>query len=255
MNSYPAIFIGHGNPMNAIENNEFSREWEQLGTRLSRPKSIVCVSAHWTTAGTFVTAMDEPRTIHDFSGFPEELNQVQYPAPGDPVLAMEICKHSHDKVKPDIRWGLDHGCWSVLKRMFPDAEIPVIQLSLNTHLSPKQHFDLAHQLKYLREQNNLVLGTGNIVHNLSRIKWTAEAHPWAITFDEIVKEKIIKRDFESLFEYQESGEAARLSVPSVEHFLPMLYVLGMSNPESEITFFNEKVTMGAISMRSFIVRE
>lgn len=253
MASYPVLFFGHGSPMNAIENNEFTREWEKIGTQLPRPKNIVCISAHWTTIGTMVTAMDEPRTIHDFYGFPDELTQVQYPAPGNPVLAEEICKHSQNKIKPDFKWGYDHGCWSVLKRLFPDADVPVIQLSLDTKLSPKQHYELAQHIKYLRDKDVLVIGTGNIVHNLGQITWTDNAHPWAIEFDEYIKEKIKARDYRALFNYEDMGEPAILSVPSLEHYLPLLYILGMATPFSDIKFFCEKVTMGAISMTSLIV--
>lgn len=250
---YPAVFIGHGNPMNALEDNEYSLEWELLGGKLPNPKSIVCISAHWVTEETLITAMDEPRTIHDFYGFPEELSQIQYPAPGDPVLALDICKNSKARIKPDQRWGLDHGCWSVLKRMFPEADIPVIQLSLNKKLTPAEHFELAQQLRYLRTKNIMILGSGNIVHNLSRLKWTEEAHPWAVAFDGIVKEKIIRRDFGALINYKNLSVDAHHSIPTEEHYLPLLYILGMSNPNSKIEFFCEEVTMGAISMRSLIV--
>lgn len=249
---YPALFIGHGNPMNALETNEFSLEWEQLGAKLQQPKSIVCISAHWTTQEPMITTMDEPRTIHDFYGFPDELGQVQYPAPGNPMLAQEICRHTHNKIKPDVRWGLDHGTWSILKQMFPDAEIPVIQLSISNNLTPKEHFDLGEQLKYLRTQNVLVLGSGNIVHNLDKIKWADEAFPWAEEFDEIVKQKITGRHFDALINYDKLPHAS-LTIPTPEHYLPMLYILGMTNPHSNISFFCENVTMGAISMTSFMV--
>lgn len=255
MNLYPAIFIGHGNPMNAIENNEYSNEWELLGAKLPQPKAIVCISAHWTTTETLVTAVDNPKTIHDFYGFPEELYKVQYPSPGNISLAGEIQKHFNGSVQPDYKWGLDHGCWSVLIRMFPKANIPVIQLSLNTRLTPLQHFELGRQLNYLRENNVLLLGSGNIVHNLSRINWHDESFSWATSFDSKVRDKIIARDFVSLCNYQGLGDDALLSVPTSEHYLPMLYILGMINPESTISFFCEKVTMGSISMRSFMVSQ
>ncbi len=253
MATFPAIFIGHGSPMNALERNEFSLEWEKLGKQLPKPKGIVCISAHWTTNGSFVTAMDEPRTIHDFYGFPEELSQVQYPAPGNPVLANDICQLMHNKIKPDLHWGFDHGCWSVLNKMYPDAEVPTIQISLDIDLTPKQHFEQAQRLQFLREQGILVLGSGNIVHNLSKIFWSDEALPWAVEFDELVKEKIIQRDFNSLFQIQDFGLPAKLSVPSIEHYLPFLFILGMTTSKSEINFLCEKVTMGAISMRSIVV--
>lgn len=255
MISFPVIFVGHGSPMNALENNEFSLEWEKLGSSLPRPRSIVCISAHWTTTETYVTAMDEPRTIHDFLGFPEALSQVQYPAPGDPLLAREICRLSQQNIKPDHRWGLDHGCWSVLRRMYPEADIPVVQLSLNMNLSPGEHFELAHLLKFIRERNVLVIGSGNIVHNLATITMSDEAYPWAIRFDQLVKEMILTRDLLTLFNYKKLGEDAQLSVTDPEHLLPLFYILGMANPESEISFFCEKIIMGSVSMTSFIVRD
>lgn len=247
---YPAFFIGHGNPMNALETNEFSLEWEQLGVHLPRPKSIICISAHWSTPETMVTAMDEPRTIHDFYGFPEELSQTQYPAPGNPMLAEEICKYTQYKIKPDFRWGFDHGCWSILKQMFPEADIPVIQISLSTNLTAREHFELGQQLKYLRSKDILVLGSGNIVHNLGRLKWADEAYPWAVEFDELVKEKIAQRDFNSLIEFEKLHPQVQLAIPTSEHYLPLLYILAMANPLSEVNIFSDNVTMGAISMTS-----
>jgi 4,5-DOPA dioxygenase extradiol len=253
MNICPALFVGHGSPTNAIEDNEFSREWEKLGTELPKPDAIVCVSAHWVTQGSFVTAMDEPRTIHDFYGFPEELYQVQYPAPGNPLLASQIYNITKNVVRPEQNWGLDHGTWSVLKRMFPDAEIPVIQISLDANLQPSQHFALAQQLKELRQNNIMIIGSGNIVHNLHMIKWADESYPWADRFDKEIKDSIKDRNFEKVINYKNLGDAAKMSVPSDEHFLPLLYILGVTNPESQLRFFCEKVTLGAISMTSLLV--
>lgn len=253
MTQYPALFVGHGSPMNALEENEYSLEWRTISSGLPKPRSIVCISAHWTTGDTFITAMDEPRTIHDFSGFTEELSQVQYPAPGDPVLAEAICKQAQYRIKPDYRWGLDHGCWSVLKHMYPDADIPLIQLSLNNNLTAREHFELGQQLQYLRSQNILVIGSGNIVHNLSVVKWADEAYPWALDFDELVKKKIADRDFDSLINFGGLHPDFRLAIPTIEHYLPMLYILGMSSPDSDINFFCEDVTMGAISMTGMLV--
>lgn len=251
---HPAVFIGHGSPMNAIENNEFTREWERLGRELPVPEAIVCISAHWVTSGIYITAMDEPRTIHDFYGFPEELYQQQYPAPGSPVLAQEILSHfNHQTLKPDLQWGYDHGCWTVAKCMYPDADIPMIQISLNANYPPEEHFSFARQLHWLRERKILVLGSGNIVHNLGRMVWTNKAHTWAAAFDNFAKEKIEQRDFETLIHYNTQGEMARLSVPTNEHYLPLLYILALVNPDSTISFFNEKVTLGAISMRGLVV--
>lgn len=253
MNVYPAIFIGHGSPTNAIEENEFSVEWKKLGMSLPKPHAIVCVSAHWVTEGSLVTAMDEPRTIHDFYGFPDELYQVQYPAPGDPMLAQQICNMTKNKIRPDQNWGLDHGCWSVLRQMFPDAEIPVIQLSIDSNLQPSQHFALGEQLKELRKNNIMILGSGNIVHNLRMIKWSDESYPWAEWFDKEIRDNILAKKFEKVIHYKDLGDAARMSVPSNEHFLPLLYVLGAANNESRINLFCEKVTLGSISMTSLLI--
>jgi 4,5-DOPA dioxygenase extradiol len=237
MELFPALFIGHGSPMNAIENNEITKEWESIPALIPRPEAIVCISAHWVTNGTQITAMDEPRTIHDFYGFPDELFQQQYPAPGNPMLAEEIIQHFNGHlIKPDFNWGLDHGTWSVLTRIFPDADIPVIQLSINGQAQLAQHFQLAKQLLWLREKKVFVVGSGNIVHNLRLINWSGGAHTWAEAFDQTVREKIEARDFESLIHYEQFGENAFKAIPTTEHYIPMLYILGMTTPQSRIRF-------------------
>jgi 4,5-DOPA dioxygenase extradiol len=247
----PVMFVGHGNPMNAIEDNEYSRTWTKMGKELIKPKAILCVSAHWQTRGTSVTAMDKPKTIHDFGGFPDELFNAQYPAPGSPELAKEtadIVKKT--KIELDHEWGLDHGAWSVLKPMFPEADIPTFQLSLDYTKPPQYHFELAQELKELRKKGVLIMGSGNIVHNLGLVQWTEKAFDWAIEFDEKIKNQILSGDFQPIVDYKKFGKAAELSIPTNEHYLPLLYTLALKDKKEEVQFFNEKTTMGSISMRS-----
>ncbi|MFN3342376.1 MAG: 4,5-DOPA dioxygenase extradiol [Flavobacteriales bacterium] len=247
----PVLFIGHGSPMNAIEDNEFSRGWKSLAGKLPAPTAIVVISAHWETLGTKITTMEKPRTIHDFGGFPEKLFQQIYPAPGQPKLAAEII----DTVKstailPDEQWGLDHGTWSILLPMFPKADIPVIQLSLDRSKGPSYHFELAKELRSLRKKGVLIIGSGNIVHNLGRILWEDKAYDWAIEFDSKIKMAIDTNDSKTLINYTSLGKAALLSVPSNEHYLPLLYAAGLRDEKDKVSYFNDKTTMGAISMRS-----
>ncbi len=246
----PAFFIGHGSPMNAIEDNEFAQAWAELGQSIPKPKAILCISAHWQTIGTQVTAMEQPKTIHDFSGFPQALFDVQYPAPGSPELAKLIQQTVRSTpVQLDHKWGLDHGAWSVLCRMFPAADIPVVQLSLDQNKAPEFHYELGKELRALRRQGVLIVGSGNIVHNLRMIAWADEAHDWAVEFDERIKQAILAGDHQAVINFDQMGELARLAVPTDEHFLPLLYVLACQENEA-ISFFAEKVTLGAISMRS-----
>ena len=249
----PALFIGHGNPMNAIEKNKFSDSWEQMGKDLPHPKAIVCVSAHWETRGTKVTAMEHPKTIHDFGGFPQALFDVEYPAPGDPALALEIGNMVHRAgVQQDLEWGLDHGAWSVLKPMFPLADIPVIQISLDIHKTPEQHLEFAKELAALRNRGVLVLGSGNIVHNLGRVDWHNPdgGYDWAIEFNEQVKKTILDRDFKKLANYRALSPSAQLAVPSTEHYLPLLYATALATDKDTLEFFNDNPAMGSLTMTS-----
>lgn len=250
----PVMFAGHGSPMNAIEDNEFSRTWKQLGKILPKPKAILCISAHWMTSGeTFVTAMDNPKTIHDFGGFPQELFAAQYPAPGAKKWAEDtMALVTKAPVKPSHDWGLDHGCWSVLLPMFPEATIPVFQLSLDLSKPPQWHYDLASQLKSLREQGVLIVGSGNIVHNLGRMQWGEAAYDWAIEFDKWSEEKIASGDHQALIAYSGMGKIAELAIPTNEHYLPLLYALALQDKKDQLHFFNEKTLMGSISMRSVL---
>ena len=251
----PVMFVGHGNPMNAIEQNEFSLAWKKIGAAIERPKAILCVSAHWMTSGkTLVTAMAKPETIHDFYGFPDELFAVQYPAPGAVEVAQEtISLVKKTTVQPAHDWGLDHGCWSVLKPMFPNADIPVFQLSLDLSKPPQWHYDLAMELKALRDKGVLIIGSGNIVHNLGRMQWNDNAFDWAIEFDNWSTDRLLAGDHAALVNYSSKGKIAELSIPTNEHYLPLLYAIALQDKQDDLRFFNEKTMMGSISMRSVLL--
>lgn len=250
----PLLFVGHGSPMNAIEQNEFHKEWGRLGKELPRPRAILCVSAHWETEGTWVTAMEKPKTIHDFGGFPQALFDVQYPAPGDPALAEHTASLvSSTTVGLDQQWGLDHGCWSVIRPMFPDADIPVLQLSLDYTRPPEWHYALAGELAALRKKGVLILGSGNMVHNLRMASFRSpEGYDWAIEINEMLKKRIADGDHKGVIDYRSLGPAATLAVPTMEHYLPLLYVLGLQREGDAVEFINEDV-VGPISMRSVLI--
>ncbi len=249
----PVLFVGHGNPMNAIEDNSFSKTWAEEGKKLPVPKAILCVSAHWLTRGTRVAAIEKPETIHDFSGFPQSLFDVQYPAPGAPEIARETQQLiTKTKAEIDMEWGLDHGCWSVLNKMFPNADIPVFQLSIDYYQKPEFHYALAAELKSLRKKGVLIMGSGNIVHNLGMVQWADTAYDWAIEFDTKIKEFIMSGDHDSIIHYEKLGKAAQLAVPTNDHYLPLLYTLGLQEKNETTRFFNESNTMGSISMRSLV---
>lgn len=251
----PVLFVGHGSPMNAIADNAFTRTLNSLGHKMERPEAILCISAHWMTEGTWITHMDKPKTIHDFYGFPQALFDIQYPAAGRPDIAAAIQK---EIATPHIHldheaWGLDHGTWSVLKHMYPNADVPVMQLSLNMHQPPEYHVKLGQELAKLREKGVLILGSGNIVHNLRKIKWENNATPyeWALEFDQWFKQKLIGRDFKALQDDFLKAEAGKLSVPTMDHYYPLLYILGASSPKDELNFEYEELQNGSISMQSF----
>ena len=233
--------------MNAIEDNQYSLEWVRIGKSFPKPIAILCISAHWVTDSICVTGNQKPPTIHDFYGFPQALNRVEYPAPGSPDLAKKIKSAT---LVDD--WGLDHGAWSVLCRMYPLADIPVVQLSLSQSLTPQQHFDLGRTLVILREQGVLIIGSGNIIHNLSTINMDNSDQKWALVFDKNIKDILDYRDYQPLVDYH-NLVGSQLAIPTNEHYLPLLYVLGASNPKDKITYFNESITAGSIGMRSFIL--
>lgn len=254
--THPVLFIGHGSPMNAIQDNEFSRTWTQYGKETPKPKAVLVISAHWLTRGTQITAMPNPKTIHDFGGFPQALFDVQYPAPGNPELARETAKMiASTQVGLDHDWGLDHGTWSIVRHMYPNADIPVLQLSIDYNQPPQYHYDLARQLKALRKKGVLILGSGNMVHNLRMVAWDKLNEPeygfdWAIEMNAIFKEKIGNNDFKSLIEYEKLNSAAKLAIPTPDHYYPLLYAMALRDDKDDSSFFNDKPVGGSLTMTS-----
>ena len=252
----PVLFVGHGSPMYAIEENEFVQSWKNLGETLPTPNAIICISAHWETRGTQITAMQNPPTIHDFGGFPRELYEVQYPAPGNPELAQKIIRSNKDaSIMADEKWGLDHGAWSVIRRMYPKANIPTIQMSLDYNKSPQDHYELAKGLASLRDKGVLIIGSGNIVHNLRRVTWDKADDEeygldWAIEANNIIKKLIVENKHKELIDYTLLGKEVQMAVPSPDHYLPLLYTLALKKEEESISFFNDKAVMGALTMTS-----
>lgn len=252
----PVLFIGHGSPMNGIEDTEFSRRWTQMAKEIPTPKAVLVVSAHWFTKGTRITAMDFPETIHDFGGFPDELFAVQYPAPGNPVLAKETAELLHSAhVELDHDWGLDHGAWTIIRHMYPEANIPVLQLSIDYTKAPQYHYDLAKELNALRKKGVLIIGSGNMVHNLRMVAWNrlndpGYAYDWAIQTNNQFKELIQADDHKALINYTSLGKEAMLAIPTPEHYLPLLYTLGLKNNKDNVSFFNDKAVGGSLTMTS-----
>ena len=247
----PVLFIGHGNPMNAIEDNEWSRAWADAAAALPLPRAVLCVSAHWETRGVLVTAMERPRTIHDFYGFPPELFAMRYRAPGSPEIAETVRAAARSaEVSPDLQWGLDHGAWSVLSRMFPKADVPVVQLSLDSTRPVEFHYELGRELGKLREEGILILGSGNMVHNLALADFSATgAYDWAQSFDGKLAEWIASGNHQPVIRWNEQGRDALLSVNSAEHYKPLLYVLGLQRKEEPVSFFAASMVAGSLSMR------
>jgi 4,5-DOPA dioxygenase extradiol len=252
----PVLFLGHGSPMNAIEENQFVQGFRKAASEIPKPNAILCISAHWYTDGTFVTAMDMPKTIHDFYGFPKALFDVQYPAPGSPELAKETAELLLPvDVEEDHSWGLDHGAWSVIKHMYPDADIPVIQLSIDHTKPARYHYDLAKRLNKLREKGILIIGSGNIVHNLRLIDWknintVGAGWDWAIEAREKTNNWLLDGNFQNIIDYQKQGTFLQYAVPTPDHYLPLLYTLGLKDQSEELTLFNDELIGGSLSMTS-----
>jgi len=253
-NSMPALFVGHGSPMNTLERNRHTQAWMAVGQTLPRPKAILAVSAHWYIRGTAVTAMAKPQTIHDFGGFPPALHAYQYPAPGDPALAAHVV----DLLAPltvglDHEWGLDHGTWSVLAHVYPNADIPVVQLAIDRTQPAAFHYELGRRLAPLRDEGVLIIGSGNVVHNLGVIQWGGKSapYPWAMQFDRAFRENLERRNHGPLIDYAGLGEAARMSIPTPDHYLPALYVLGAQRDDDALAILTDGIELGSISMLSF----
>jgi len=248
----PALFLGHGNPMITLDDNAYTRAWAALGESVPRTRAVLCISAHWYVPATLVTGNEQPETIHDFGGFPEPLYAVQYPAPGDPALARRVIEIlAPDDAAPDDQWGLDHGTWSVLRHLYPDADVPVIQLSLDRRRDSAWHFELARRLRPLRDDNVLIVGSGNLVHNLRAYAWDGSPvgpFDWATRFEAMARQRIMAADFEPLVNYLAQGPDAKLAVPTPDHYLPLLYVLAQYDAGDRITFPVEGFDGGSMSM-------
>ncbi len=252
----PVLFVGHGSPMNGIEDNVFSNYWKKLASEITMPKAVICVSAHWLTKGTFVTAMDAPPTIHDFGGFPQQLFDVEYPAPGSALLAGEVKTDFHKHaIGLDHEWGLDHGTWTILRHMYPEANIPVLQLSIDYNQPPQYHYELAKELAFLRKRGVLIMGSGNMVHNLrmadfARINDPEYGFDWAIEMNDVFKAKILAKDHAALIDYGKLNKAAKLAIPTPDHYYPLLYSLALQEENDQISFFNDKAVAGSLTMTS-----
>lgn len=254
-NKMPVLFIGHGSPINGIEDNEFSLRWKALAKNIPQPKAVLCISAHWLTKGTFVTAMNQPRTIHDFGGFPKALYDVQYPAPGNPDLAKETKQLiKSTTIGLDHEWGLDHGTWTVIRHMYPEATIPVLQLSIDYSKPAQYHYDLAKELAELRKKGVLIVGSGNMVHNLGMVAFdkieSGYGYDWAIEMNDVFKKKISAGDHKALINYESLSKSAKLAIPTPDHYYPLIYSLAFQEKNEEAQFFNDKAVGGSITMTS-----
>jgi 4,5-DOPA dioxygenase extradiol len=252
----PVLFLGHGSPMNAIEENEFVYGFRNVAKTLPKPNAILCISAHWYTNGTKVTAMEMPRTIHDFGGFPNELFEVQYPAKGSPELAQETKSILQPTiVELDEKWGLDHGAWSVIKHLYPNADIPVIQMSIDYTKPAQYHYELAQKLNTLRHKGILIIGSGNIVHNLGLVDWQNfdkdnYGHDWAVEARSTMNNYLLNGDYQSLINFDKQSKAVRLAIPTPDHYLPLIYTLGLQQKGESLSLFNDKLVAGSLSMTS-----
>lgn len=252
----PVLFVGHGSPMNAIEDNEYVRTWKEIAKKIPKPEAILCISAHWVTSGTRINDQEKPRIVYDMYGFPQELYNVKYDANGSNRLAYETISYINRAVKIDNSWGIDHGAWSVLCNMYPEADIPIYQLSIDDNISAETHFDIGKDIGILREKGVLIIGSGNVVHNLSKVKWTMEeGYPWALEFDNFIMENIKNKNYENVVHYEKAGNSSKLAFLTTEHFYPLLYVLGAVRENDKLSIFNNSCTMGSLSMTCYLFEE
>lgn len=252
-NTMPVLFVGHGSPMNALEENEFTKNWVKMAQLIPRPKAILSISAHWYTDGTRITDAANPRTVYDMYGFPKELYQIEYQAPGAPELAHQAKSLIQRETIIDNSWGLDHGTWSVLHQMYPAADIPVLQLSIDKNADAETHYKIGKELKVLREQGVLIFASGNVVHNLRMVDWNMDkGYSWAEEFDEYVKEKILHKEYEDVIHYARAGQSSQMAFPTPDHFYPLLYTLGAAGDSDQLKVFNESCVMGSLSMTSYL---
>lgn len=254
MPKMPVVFVGHGSPMNAIEDNDYSRNWRRIAERIPRPEAILSVSAHWFTKGTKIMNEEAPKTIYDMYGFPDELYEIKYNCPGSPGFAKIARELISKETKNDNTWGIDHGTWSVLVHMYPEHDIPVFQISIDADAPPLAHYNIGKDLSTLREKGVLIFGSGNVVHNLRMVDWTkaGEGFDWAYEFDEFIYKNILAYDHESILKFPELGNAAKLAVPRPDHFYPLLYALGASDKADKISVYNKSGEMGSLTMTSYL---
>jgi len=254
MPKMPVLFVGHGSPMNAIEDNDFSRNWRSLAERIPKPEAIISFSAHWFTDGTKIMNQEKPETIYDMYGFPIELYEVVYDSPGAPDLAKLSKELISKETEFDNSWGIDHGTWSVLVHMYPERDIPVFQISIDAYAPPEAHYQIGKELSSLRGQGVLILGTGNIVHNLRLVDWSMgnKGFEWAYQFDDFINENTLANNHENILNYKDAGKMAKLAVPTPDHFYPLLYVLGASDQEDKITVFNKSCVLGSVTMTGYL---
>ncbi len=257
MSKMPVIFVGHGSPMNAIESNQYTQSWREMAQRIPKPKAIISISAHWYTKGTKVMNEEHPKTIYDMYGFPKELYEIVYNSPGNPQLAEDSQKLITKQSIFDNTWGIDHGTWSVLVHMYPERDIPVFQISIDAAAPAEVHYQIGKELKVLRDQGVLLFGTGNIVHNLRILNWDMKdkGFEWAYTFDDFIKENIEKRNHDNIVQYQNLEEVATLAVPTPDHFYPLLYILGASDENDQVSVYNNSCMMGSMSMTSYLFED
>ncbi|WP_099203349.1 4,5-DOPA dioxygenase extradiol [Miniphocaeibacter massiliensis] len=250
----PVLFVGHGSPMNAIEENEYTKKWEEIGREIPKPKGVISISAHWYTDDIFTNNLENPVQIYDMYGFPEELYNFKYPVKGSEKLALRLIETLEEKIKVDNSWGIDHGTWAVLCKIFPKAEIPVVQISLNGSYSIEKHYEIGRKLRKFRDEGYLIFGSGNVVHNLRLLNPNISGYDWAYDFDNYIKINILNRNFKDVINYKNSGESYKKAFFTLEHFLPLIYILGASYDNDNIEIFNESCVLGSLSMTSYLFK-